>query len=191
MMNNFIAKEGLKSIYISFALTLFSYLFICDTLALLLLLVSLLLMYIYRANLVNKASTDNLVSVTDGKVFAIDKTEERTSIYIEVGLLDSHILLAPKDGSFKRVCHKNGLNLSQFSYKAKELNSKTTLAFDDIEVTLYEGRWNISHEFINDGEVKQYEKIGLLINGIVKISIPSSLSLNVKLGQKIKAGETL
>lgn len=191
MMSSFIAKEGLKSIYISFALTIFSYLFICDTLAFILLAISIFLIYIYRNNIIAKASTENLVSVIDGKVFAIDKSEKSTSIYLDVSLCDSHILISPKDSDYKKLYKKSGLNLPQFSYKAKELNSKTVLAFDDINIELYSGRYNISHEFLLDREVKQYEKIGMFFNGIVKIEVPSSYSVNTKLGQKIKAGETL
>ncbi len=191
MMNNFIAKEGLKSIYISFAATIFSFLFLCNFITTVLLLLTLFLVYIYRNNLTSKSSTDALVSIIDGKVFAIDKSKENTSIYIEVGLLDSHILIAPKDASFKKVYQKHGLNLSQFSYKAKELNSKTILSFDDISVELYEGRFNISHDFIDNCDVKQYDKIGLFIDGIVKIVVPSSTNISLKLGQKLKAGETL
>ena len=191
MMSSFIAKEGLKSIYISFALTIFSYLFICNTLAVILLAISIFLIYIYRNNIIVKASTENLVSVIDGKVFAIDKSENSTSIYLDVSLCDSHILISPKDSDYKKLYKKSGLNLPQFSYKAKELNSKTVLAFDDINIELYSGRYNISHEFLLDREVKQYEKIGMFFNGIVKIEVPSSYSVNTKLGQKIKAGETL
>ena len=124
IMNNFIAKEGLKYIYLAFALTIFSYIFVCNTLAIILFCLSLFLVYIYRNNILTKAASDSLVSVTDGKIFAIDKTKEFTSIYIEVGLIDSHILVAPKDANYKKVYEKHGLNLSQFSYKAKELNNK-------------------------------------------------------------------
>ena len=191
MMNNFIAKEGVKSIYISFAATIFSFLFLCNFITVVLFLLTIFLVFIYRNNLTSKSSTDALVSITDGKVFAIDVNKETTSIYIEVGLLDSHILIAPKDSSFKIVSQKHGLNLSQFSYKAKELNSKTVLSFDDIIVELYEGRCNIPHDFINNSDVKQYDKIGLFINGVVKLVVPSSINLSLKLGQKIKAGETL
>lgn len=190
-MNNFIAKEGLKYIYLAFALTIFSYIFVCNTLAIILFCLSLFLVYIYRNNILTKAASDSLVSVTDGKIFAIDKTKEFTSIYIEVGLIDSHILVAPKDANYKKVYRRKGLNLAQFSYKSKELNSKTILSFDDIIVELYEGRYNISHEFLADSTVKQYDKIGLFVNGVIKLVVPSSTKLNLKLGQKIKAGETL
>jgi hypothetical protein len=41
------------------------------------------------------------------------------------------------------------------------------------------------------GNVKQYDKIGVFINGIVKIYIPSSYPLNLKFAQKLKVGEVL
>lgn len=191
MMSNFIAKEGLKYIYSAFAVTIFFYLFICNTLAIISFLVTIFLVYIYRNNLITKSSTDSLVSVIDGKIFAMDKTEDTTSIYIEVGVCDSHILVAPKDANYKKISERHGLNLSQFSYKAKELNNKKIISFDDIIVELIAGRCNINHDFIANGEVKQYQKIGMFLNGTVKMVVPNSYKLNLKLSQKIKAGETL
>lgn len=191
MMSNFIAKEGSKYIYSAFALTIFSYLFICNTLAFVLLLITILLVYIYRNNLTSKSSTDSLVSVIDGKVFAMDKTEEFTSVYIEVGVCNAHTLIAPKDSTYKKVYEKHGINLALFSYKSKELNGKKVISFDDILVELISGRCNINHDFIDDGIVTQYQKIGMFISGVVKLTIPNSYTINLKLNQKIKAGETL
>ncbi|WP_419764051.1 MAG: hypothetical protein ACNI28_09675 [Arcobacter sp.] len=191
MINKFVAKEGIPYIYISFAIFIFSYLFICDTLAVLALFVCIFLLYIYRDNLKVKAKVDVLVSPVSGEVIAIDKVDSQNVIYLDVSLLDSHILIAPKDSFFKEEPHRNGLNLCSDSYKAKELNEKRVLSFDDMKVELISGRFNISHPFSKEKEVSQYQKMGTFINGIVKIYIPTSYKLNIKQGKKIKAGEVL
>lgn len=191
MTNKFIAKEGISYIYISFAIFVISYLFICDTLAFISFFITLFLIFIYRNNLKVKAKVDSVVSPISGEIMAIDKVDSFNVIYLNVGLLDSHILIAPKDSFFKVESHKNGLNLCVNSYKAKELNEKRVLSFDNIKLELISGRFNISHNFIDNQEIKQYDKIGIFINGIVKIYIPTSYHLNLKLGQKIKTGEVL
>lgn len=191
MINKFVAKEGLLYIYISFAIFVFSYLFICDTLALITLFITIFFVYIYRDNLKEKAKVEALVSPASGKIMAIDKVDSQTVIYLNVGLLDSHILIAPKDSFFKEEMHINGLNLCVNSFKAKQLNEKRVLTFNDIKVELISGRFNISHSFTNEKDMIQYQKVGTFINGIVKIYIPLTYNLNVKLGKKIKAGEVL
>ncbi|PLY09397.1 MAG: hypothetical protein C0626_10465 [Arcobacter sp.] len=192
MINKFVAKEGTSYIYISFAIFVFSYLFICDTLAIIALFISIFLLYIYRDNMKVKAKVDALVSPISGEIIAIDKIDSQNVIYIDVCLLSSsHILIAPKDSIFKEVMHQNGLNLCTNSFKAKQLNEKRVLTFDDIKVELISGRFNISHAFLENKEVIQYQKVGIFINGIVKIYIPTSYKLNIKLGKKIKVGEVL
>lgn len=191
MINKFVAKEGLLYIYISFAIFVFSYLFICDTLALITLFITIFFVYIYRDNLKEKAKVEALVSPASGEIMAIDKVDSQTVIYLNVGLLDSHILIAPKDSFFKEEMHINGLNLCVNSFKAKQLNEKRVLTFNDIKVELISGRFNISHSFTNEKDMIQYQKVGTFINGIVKIYIPLTYNLNVKLGKKIKAGEVL
>ncbi|WP_375722893.1 hypothetical protein LXN10_10015 [Arcobacter sp. KX21116] len=191
MINNFVAKEGRVYIYISFAIFVFSYLFICDTLAFITFVITLFLIFIYRNNLKIKVKVDSLVSPISGEIIAIDKLNSQNIVYVNVGILDSHILIAPKDSLFKEEFHRNGLNFCTNSYKAKELNEKRVLKFDDIRLELISGRFNISHEFNNVGNVKQYDKIGVFINGIVKIYIPSSYPLNLKFAQKLKVGEVL
>ncbi|ADG92375.1 hypothetical protein Arnit_0710 [Arcobacter nitrofigilis DSM 7299] len=191
MINNFVAKEGRVYIYISFAIFVFSYLFICDTLAFITFFITLFLIFIYRNNLKVKAKVDSLVSPISGEVVAIDKIDSQNVVYINVGIMNSHILIAPKDSLVKEEFHKNGLNFCTNSYKAKELNEKRVLSFDDIKLELISGRFNISHEFINEIKVNQYDKIGVFINGIVKIYIPSSYQLNLKFAQKVKVGEVL
>ncbi len=191
MINNFVAKEGRVYIYISFAIFVFSYLFICDTLAFITFFITLFLIFIYRNNLKVKVKIDSLVAPISGEVIAIDKIDSKNVVYINVGLLDSHILVAPKNSLFKEIFHKNGLNFCTNSCKANELNEKRVLSFDDIKLELISGRFNISHEFINQASVNQYDKIGIFIDGIVKIYIPASYNLNLKFGQKIKVGEVL
>jgi len=191
MINKFIAKEGQLYIYISFAIFVFAYLFMCDTLAFILFVITIFLIWIYRSNLKLKAKVENLISPISGKVIAIDKVDSKSVVYIDVSLLDSHILIAPKDSSYKEIMHRFGLNLCSNSYKAKELNEKRVLNFDDVKIELISGRFNISHPFLEEKEVKQYDKIGVFLNGVIKIYIPSSYKLKVKLGQKIKTGEVL
>ncbi len=191
MINNFVAREGRVFIYISFAIFVFSYLFICDTFAFICFLITLFLIFIYRNNLKAKVKVDSLVSPVSGEIIAIDKVNSQNIIYISVGVLNSHILIAPKDSLFKEELHKNGLNFCTNSYKAKELNEKRILSFDDIKLELISGRFNISHEFVSKSNVNQYDKIGIFVNGIVKVYIPSSYYLNLKLGQKVKVGEVL
>lgn len=191
IINKFILKEGNKKLFTSLAITLFSYFFICDILALLFLLATIFIAFIYRNNLKEKAKVTKIIAPIDGKILAIDKIDNKSVIHLEVNLCDSHILVAPKDSSYKFVSSKNGLNLKTNSYKAKILNEKKILSFDDIFVELISGKCNFTHDFLDNSKVHQYQKIGLFFDGLIKITIPNNYPLSVKLGQKIKTGEIL
>lgn len=191
MINSFILEEGKKYIYGSFALAILSYLFICDTLATLAFLAGLAFVFIYRNNQVVKAKCDSYVSPVDGKVFAIDQRKNKTVIYIDVSICNSHQVIAPIDCEYKTKSIRHGLNLSGFTFKSNILNSSKTFKFNDLKLELLSGKCNINHDFAKDKNVEQYEKIGTFLHGTAIISIPNEYKIVTKISQKIKAGDIL
>ena len=191
MINSFILPEGKRYILISFIATIIAWFFICDTLAFLLFLLTLGFIYVYRNNEVTKAKVENYVSPIDGEVFAIDKKSKKTNIYVNVSLCNSHSVIAPINCKYKVKSLVHGLNLSGFTFKSKLLNTKKVVKFDKLKLELISGRFNIEHDFKASKEVEQYEKVGIFLNGVAIISVPKDVILNIKLQDKIKAGQVL
>jgi len=191
-MSKLILKEGHKVIAILAIATIFSYLFICDTFATIVLAATLFSLYVFRTT--NRhifANTDNVLAPTDGKVIAIDKFENKQKIYCKVNLCDSHVVKAPIDAQMKIKKQKHGLNLSPSSCKGKLLNEQVVIKFDNIKLKLISGLCNISMEKLESRDIIQGENICVFLDGIAEITIKDNCDLLVNIGDKLTAGQTL
>ena len=195
MSNNFIiAKEGFKSIILTFLISIVFSLFISDFLGNLGFLFTLMLLFIYKnPERDTKRDDSEILSIADGRIDTIDFHDKKTDIYINVSICNTHILRAPSDGSFKITKQINGLNLNPNSYKAQNLNSSVTLKFNKFKINLLSGICG-SKIYIDNCEHKiKGDRIGLFLNGIIKITLKNTdnIKLNVKIGDKVRAGETV
>jgi phosphatidylserine decarboxylase len=192
-MNNFINPQGIRPIIFSFLVTLFFYIFISSFLGNLGFIITLLLIYIYRdtsANIVFK-NKENILSPIDGKVFAIDNSNGKQKIYIKVNLCNGHNIKAPQDGEVKIKNYKCGLNLNPNSYKGSLLNEQVTMKFDNLKVKFISGICNSKIYFTQDSNVSQGDTVGLFLEGNAIITPKKQTSLEVKIGDKVIAGQSI
>lgn len=188
--NSLILKQGYKKIGIAFAISIFSFLFLCDSLGFLVLFIALFITYSYRNPIIGFIPKDEAIvlSPIEGKISAIDRGKHTYKVYIDVNLCNTHILRAPKTSkmSIKKLIH--GINLCHNTYKAKKLNSRAKLKFDDISVKLLSGLCNTDLEFIEEKKVLVGEEIGLFFHGSVMVEIPlDKYKLTITLGQKVSS----
>lgn len=192
MKNNMMFPEGYKPALISFILSLFSFIFICNTLSLIFLLLTLFIVYIYRdADKYIFENENNVISPISGKVIAIDKNENKIDIYCEVRLCDSSEVRASSTGVVTNIAYKNGLNLQPMSKKGKLLNSQISFELNNVKFDFISGFFNTKIFSNFKKEVKQGDILGLFINGVVKISIDSKYETSLKIGNKLVSGQTL
>ncbi|HFU75130.1 MAG TPA: hypothetical protein ENK66_02685 [Arcobacter sp.] len=187
--NNLLLKEGFKPLAIALALAVFSFLFLCNTLGFIFLVAGMFIFYIYRNPIMGFIPKDenNIMSPIVGKISSIDYSKNNYKIYIDVNLCDKHILRAPKSSAFhiKKIIH--GLNLCHNTFKAKELNSRATLKFDDIKVKLLSGVCNKEIILEEEEQVITSQRVGLFFHGLVMVEIPKNeYELSVTLGQKVQ-----
>ncbi|MEA3512325.1 MAG: phosphatidylserine decarboxylase [Campylobacterota bacterium] len=197
MFNNYILKEGYKYILIALGLSIIFSLFISDTLATFGYLITIFLLYIYRdRSRYIYSNSNSVLAPIDGKVIAIDKSSNnKTKIYLDVSLCDEHIVKSPFDGSVIVKKEQNGLNLNPSSFKANILNEQTVLKFQNektsMKIKLISGVFNIKSKFINCENLLQGDKVGVFINGIALITLQNENKPLVKIGDKIKSGQTI
>lgn len=192
MKNNLILKEGYKNIAIVFLLAIFLNLFISDCLGTIAMVLGICLLYIYRGS--NRHIFNNTQSVLapiDSRVIAIDKVNGKFKIYCKVGLLDNHILRAPIDADLKVKKYRHGLNLNADSYKASLYNEQIVLKFDDIKMKIISGLCNSKITRIQETQVFQGDKITVLLDGMVVITVPETSELLIDIGDKLTAGQSI
>lgn len=163
--------------------------------------VTLALLWIYRNNLsleYNPLNLDNTIyAPIDGKITGIDFVNEVCRIYIDVSLLDNHILRSPIKGEVKTISFTNGLNLSSWTHKSKFLNHKVILSFVDefnetTKLTAISGIFGAKIViYPSASKVLTRDTLGIFIQGTIVLEIPSTYELKVKIGEKISSGTSV
>lgn len=152
----------------------------------------LFLTYLYRYKYIDfKAlKEDEIISPISGTISAIDVKDFKKSIYIDVSLLDSHILRSLESGSCD-ITIKRGLNLFLTSFKSKVLNEHAKLEYTNSSMELYSSICNPSIEISKSKNFHKGEKIGVFLQGEVIVTINKEFDTVVKIGDKLISGQTL
>jgi len=189
--SSIVLESGYKYIAISFVSSLFSFIFICNTLGALLLALTIFIGYIYRNPSKHiYTNSEHILSPINGKVEAIDHTKYTTKIYCKVNLCDTHLVRAPKDGKIDISKIKHGLNLNPYSYKGTLLNEQFEINYDDMKIKFIAGVCNLTSKVTQKKEMTQGEPIAVFTEGIVVITRVKNENFQLKIGDKLAAGET-
>ena len=132
MFDSIIAKEGQKTILITFIVMIIFILLECGFLTFISFVLILSLAYIYRYKYIDYRTfkENEYYAPISGTISAIDVKNFKKSIYIDVNLCDSHILRTLESGNCK-VTIKRGLNLLLSTLKAKELNENAKIEYQN------------------------------------------------------------
>ncbi len=190
---NILAKEGYKSIIITLGIALvFDFIFGFDCLAIILYLLTIAFIFMYRnPERTVHTNQNEFLSPVDGKINSIDIKDGKKFVYIDVSLCNVHLLRSPIDADLHVIDHVHGLNLPAFKYKAKKLNERMTLDFGKIKVNLLSGFFNRSLNFKDITSLSKGERVGIFLNGSVVLELSNDEKVFVKIGDKVKAGETI
>ena len=190
--NKLILEEGYKKVVITFLISIALLLFISDCIGSIGIILSLILLYIYRGGYRHVfKNTQSVLAPIDSSITAIDETNDKYKIYCKVGLGNNHLLRAPIDADLKIKKYKRGLNLNPHTYKASLYNEQIVLKFEDLKIKLISGLYNHKMKRIKECKIEQGEKISVFLDGLVIISIPKNNKLLVKIGDKLTSGQTI
>lgn len=192
MFDSIIAKEGQKSILITFGVMIVFIMLECGLLTFLSFVLMLSLMYIYRYKYIDYRifREDDYYAPISGKVSAIDVKNFKKSIYIDVNLCNSHILRNLESGNCKLTI-KRGLNLFLSTLKAKKLNENAKFEYTNSTMELFSSLYNPELNInIKENSLKG-EKIGVFLQGQVIVTFNDDIETLVKIGDKVISGKTL
>jgi len=198
-MNNigFISSKGIKPIITLLVLTIIASL-ISDFLGAIFVLATLFTLYVFRdLQRYIYENSDSVLSPVDGKIIAVDKTDDKLKIHCKVSLCNNHAIRAPFSGEVKVEKYHKGLNLDTSTLKAKSLNEQITYKFDSddrktsLRLKLLSGLCNIDIEKMEDTNISQGEEVSFFIDGIAIITIKDDCELLVNIGDKILSGQTI
>lgn len=202
----FIVKEGLPFVYITGLVGIMAGLMGFYSFAVFWLLASLFCAFFFRNPERYPPADERIyVSPADGKVLRIDDVEmtdpiagrfKKVSIFMNV--FNVHVNRIPYPGRVERVFYREGKFLSANLDKASEDNEKNAVViaqgdgrkFMTVQIAGLIARRIIC--WISEGmSVSRGERFGLICFGSrVEVFLPPGVSVLVKAGQRVKAGET-
>ncbi len=199
-----IAKDGFKCIAATVALMLFLMMIDAEFLTFVSLLLVLVTIWVYRnpersAPYLDKES---IVSVADGVVKSIETIEvdegiDHYKIVIKSGFLDTSILRVPFGCDVQETETVNGARLSCSNPLSSQINEQSHIVFGNGEKavhvthTLHIASVGIKNRLKNNTPVIQGMRYGLMVKGESTVVLPANSRIAVKVGNKVRAGETL
>lgn len=196
--NTMILQQGYINILIGAIASIVLLILDCEMLGSIAILVTLFLVFVYRNPSRHIYSNSrHILSPIDGKVEAIDITDNETKLYCKVGVCDVHNVKAPISGKMKVSSEQKGLNLDPKSYKGNILNSQVSLEFIDKKenkhlcMKMISGKCNKEISLVEKKKVEQGENISVLTDGIVVISFLNNEKIDVNIGEKLTAGQSV
>jgi phosphatidylserine decarboxylase len=204
--NGFIAGEGFPFIIPLAGATLLAFLAGFKGISLLLLVLTLFVVWFFRNPRRNTPEKTGLViSPADGKVIRIEETtsDERPGrtfqkISIFMNVFNVHVNRIPCSGEVRFIHYREGKFLSANLDKASELNERNTVLLqtaDGQEIMTVQIAGLIARRIVcwlKEGmQVTRGERFGLIRFGSrVEVFLPLGSTLLVKVGEKVRAGET-
>lgn len=190
MLYKLIAKEGHKTILVFLGLFIIFSIIDCDFFGFIFFALTLWFIFIYRNKKIKKDYDENdLISPISGKITSIDKRDNKKIIHVEVSLFDNHTIRAIKTGNFTVKVLK-GVNVLLNSFKAKKLNQKFVINYEDIKLefinSLFSNDSNIKSGFALKGDI-----LGVFLQGQVVIELDDEKELLVNIGNKLQSGKTV
>ncbi|MBI5057982.1 MAG: phosphatidylserine decarboxylase family protein [Nitrospirae bacterium] len=200
------AKEGYPFILVFISLTAVSALLRVHWLTAVFLILTLFMFYFFRdPDRVTVPDRDAFYSPADGKIIVITEAvedellhEKALKISIFMSPLNVHVNRAPCDGVVKDVRHYPGKFLSAFKDEASTANEHITMLLEGQhgkivvkQIAGYVARRAVCR--VKPGEtLAQGQRYGIIkFSSRLDVFLPLNTKVKVKLGDKVKAGETI
>ena len=199
-----IARDGLKCIIASVSLMLFLMVIDADLLTFASFLLVVVTFWVYRnpERIAPYLQEESIVSVADGVIKSIETIETKDGIdlykiVIKTGFLDTSILRVPFACNVQESKTVHGARLSCSNPLSSQINEQSHVVFgSDAKVvsvthTLHLASVGIKNRLQSNTPVLQGMRYGLMVKGESTVALPANSRIAVKVGQKVRAGETL
>jgi len=202
-----ILKEGYPFIFVTGGIFILSLLFRFDTFWQIFWFVITSFMLYFFSNperIPDESGEDVIISPADGEIIEIVETkepfftnQEMIKISIRLGLFDNHIQRSPIEGILKERQYIHGEFLALSSEKASELNEQNRTLFENNKFSVVTNQIAgfITRRivtFAKEGKINLAQRYGMIMFGSqVDIYVPKETTLQVIVGEKIKAGESI
>ncbi len=204
--NSIIAQEGFPFIILSLILTILAFFFDILWLAIILAAITVFIICFFRNPERPFIDEDKLIiSPADGKVIRIEDvdvqgtiTGQFKKISIFMNVFNVHVNRTPYKGTIEKICYHKGKFLSANLDKASAENERNELMIrtqDGRAIWVVQIAGLIARRIVcwtqEGAKMDKGERFGLIRFGSrVEIFLPTDSRIDVKLGDKVRAGQT-
>ena len=202
-----VAKEGMPFIGLAAFMTLIFALLDYDLLTIILLLLTLFITSFFRdPERVLPPDENCLVSPADGKIILVEKTDnykyiqgEAYKISIFMNIFNVHVNRTPFSGKVDKIIYAPGAFYSADSSEGDLKNERCTILLtteNNYKIVFVQVAGLIARRIVcwlePGDEIKRGKRFGLIRFGSrVDLYVPVSTQLDVQVGDKVRAGETV
>lgn len=198
-----ISQIGLKYMAYSFAFFTLCVILDFDIFALISFIFIFIFASIYRnpERELNIFEKNSFLSPIDGEVIAITEIEDENYLYkisVDNSYLNVAVLRAPYDSKLESISIQKGARLSLSSPLAQSLNENVALVLSNANASKVKIKHIVKQSITTfDITIKasqfmhQTARYGTMPNGITEMYIPRNFRLNINLGNKLRASQTL
>jgi phosphatidylserine decarboxylase len=144
---------------------------------------------------------NSITSPADGNVIAIKKLTDSEYSYridIDSSYFDVSFLRMPLNAKVEKLAFYRGTRVSRNSKLFNDLNEYTELLLSDKQANKIRIVHRLKQSFaplfidvLHNDELMKCSRYGVMLNGISSIYVPKSFRVNVVLGDRVKASESL
>ena len=164
-----------------------------------LVLVAMFMAYFFRDPTRTVPSGDGLiVSAADGRVTRIDDGEHSKLVSVFLSPLDVHINRSPIGGTINSITYTEGKKMPATSNEASLVNERNSLVIEGggINVTCTQIAGILARRIVcwpkPGDKLERGQKFGLIkFSSRTDILMPANVELAVKVGDRVKGGETV
>jgi len=139
-----------------------------------------------------------IVSAADGRVTRIDRTDEQTNVSVFLSPIDVHINRAPIEGTIVKTEYFLGKKMPATNENASYENERNSLTIQNKDIAVVCTQiagvlarrivcWNKTGDILERGQ-----RFGLIkFSSRTDLSMPNTVELCVKVGDRVKGGETI
>jgi phosphatidylserine decarboxylase len=202
-----IAKEGWKFLLGSIGAFILFILIEMSLLQFVAFAATIAIVYIYRnpERIVPYYQEHSIVAVADGRVRSIETVDscpmlEGPCYKVEIvsGMFDTSLLRMPFEATAVSAELRRGSRLSTLQPLAGTLNERAQLRFDDasgqscvVEHMLDQSMDALSLHIHDGHKLPQGSRYGLMVRGTHTLYLPTESRVAVKVGEEVRAGESL
>jgi phosphatidylserine decarboxylase len=156
------------------------------------------ILYFYRGANIPSLHPNTIISPAEGRILKIVKHEDAYQVAIFLNIHNIHVQYAPIDGKIVSMKYKSGTFKPAYLFEKSQYNERLETIMETgigrvmvVQLAGLIARTIVPFKEIGD-DLKQGEPMGLIKFGSrVDLWIPTSTTLRIKEGEKIKIGEII